>query len=176
MGIILNGNKPSKIIYNGAEPSLYFNGAKIWPESSPPPVTYNGYMVEMKWANNTSNLISTGPASQYPTKINNVAVTQSDLDPYYCFYSNNGTSWGSMSYSDYNDLFNNGLSLNAVGIRLYYWRTPASFTFSWFNTQTRPSTLTVNIYKCVDLENITLASTSSFMMDQYTYRTVTASL
>lgn len=35
MGILLNGNKPSKIIYNGAESSLYFNGSKIWPESSP---------------------------------------------------------------------------------------------------------------------------------------------
>lgn len=32
MGILLNGNKPSKIIYNGAESSLYYNGSKIWPE------------------------------------------------------------------------------------------------------------------------------------------------
>jgi surface protein len=35
MGILLNGNKPSKIIYNGAESSLYFNGSKIWPEGDP---------------------------------------------------------------------------------------------------------------------------------------------
>ena len=35
MGILINGNKPSKIIYNGAESSLYFNGSKIWPEASP---------------------------------------------------------------------------------------------------------------------------------------------
>lgn len=40
MGIILNGSKPSKIIYNGAEPSLYFNGSKIWPEAANlPPYT-----------------------------------------------------------------------------------------------------------------------------------------
>jgi hypothetical protein len=38
MGILLNGNKPSKIIYNGAESALYFNGSKIWPEASPTPV------------------------------------------------------------------------------------------------------------------------------------------
>ena len=31
MGLILNGNEPSKILYNGAEVSLYFNGSKIWP-------------------------------------------------------------------------------------------------------------------------------------------------
>ena len=37
MGIILNGSKPSKIIYNGAESSLYFNGSKIWPEEEPAP-------------------------------------------------------------------------------------------------------------------------------------------
>ena len=37
MGILLNGNKPSKIIYNGAESALYFNGSKIWPEASPAP-------------------------------------------------------------------------------------------------------------------------------------------
>lgn len=35
MGILLNGNKPSKIIYNGAESSLYFNGSKIWPDDTP---------------------------------------------------------------------------------------------------------------------------------------------
>lgn len=38
MGILLNGNKPSKIIYNGAESSLYFNGSKIWPEEEPAPI------------------------------------------------------------------------------------------------------------------------------------------
>ena len=37
MGIILNGSKPSKIIYNGAESALYFNGSKIWPEVAPDP-------------------------------------------------------------------------------------------------------------------------------------------
>lgn len=37
MGLILNGNAPSKMLYNGAEVSLYFNGSKIWPESSPTP-------------------------------------------------------------------------------------------------------------------------------------------
>ena len=37
MGIILNGSKPSKIIYNGAESALYFNGSKIWPEVAPKP-------------------------------------------------------------------------------------------------------------------------------------------
>jgi surface protein len=31
MGLILNGNAPSKMLYNGAEVSLYFNGSKIWP-------------------------------------------------------------------------------------------------------------------------------------------------
>lgn len=31
MGLILNSNAPSKMLYNGAEVSLYFNGSKIWP-------------------------------------------------------------------------------------------------------------------------------------------------
>lgn len=35
MGLILNGNAPSKMLYNGAEVSLYFNGSKIWPEEAP---------------------------------------------------------------------------------------------------------------------------------------------
>ena len=35
MGLILNGNAPSKILYNGAEVSLYFNGSKIWPDITP---------------------------------------------------------------------------------------------------------------------------------------------
>lgn len=37
MGLILNSNAPNKILYNGAEVSLYFNGSKIWPDSSPTP-------------------------------------------------------------------------------------------------------------------------------------------
>lgn len=36
MGLILNGNAPSKMLYNGAEVSLYFNGSKIWPVSLGP--------------------------------------------------------------------------------------------------------------------------------------------
>lgn len=35
MAIIINGNKPSSIIYNGVEATLYFNGNKIWPENIP---------------------------------------------------------------------------------------------------------------------------------------------
>ena len=35
MGLILNGNAPNKILYNGAEVSLYFNGSKIWPNAAP---------------------------------------------------------------------------------------------------------------------------------------------
>lgn len=35
MGLILNGNEPNKILYNGAEVSLYFNGSKIWPDITP---------------------------------------------------------------------------------------------------------------------------------------------
>lgn len=35
MGLILNGNAPNKILYNGAEVSLYFNGSKIWPAGTP---------------------------------------------------------------------------------------------------------------------------------------------
>lgn len=35
MGLILNGNAPNKILYNGAEVSLYFNGSKIWPAGDP---------------------------------------------------------------------------------------------------------------------------------------------
>lgn len=35
MGLILNGNAPNKILYNGAEVSLYFNGSKIWPDITP---------------------------------------------------------------------------------------------------------------------------------------------
>lgn len=36
MGLIINGNEPSKILYNGAEVSLYFNGSMIWPNTVPP--------------------------------------------------------------------------------------------------------------------------------------------
>ena len=36
MGLILNGNEPNKILYNGAEVSLYFNGSKIWPAGVDP--------------------------------------------------------------------------------------------------------------------------------------------
>ena len=32
MGIILNGNTPTHIMYNGTEATLYYNGVKIWPE------------------------------------------------------------------------------------------------------------------------------------------------
>jgi len=35
MGLILNGNAPNKILYNGAEVTLYFNGSKIWPNVAP---------------------------------------------------------------------------------------------------------------------------------------------
>ena len=35
MGLIINGNAPNKMLYNGAEVSLYFNGSKIWPEGDP---------------------------------------------------------------------------------------------------------------------------------------------
>lgn len=36
MGLIYNGSMPKKIIYNGAEVSLYFNGVKVWPDTIPP--------------------------------------------------------------------------------------------------------------------------------------------
>lgn len=42
MGLIFNGNKPSKIIYNGVESALYFNGSKIWPEDAPETVDIGG--------------------------------------------------------------------------------------------------------------------------------------
>lgn len=35
MGLILNGNKPNNVLYNGAGVSLYFNGSKIWPTVVP---------------------------------------------------------------------------------------------------------------------------------------------
>lgn len=38
MGIILNNSKPSKILYNGNEISLYLNGIKIWPEAPVDPL------------------------------------------------------------------------------------------------------------------------------------------
>lgn len=175
MGILINGNKPSKIIYNGAEPSLYYNGSKIWPESSPTPA-YVGYMVEMIWGDNNAHLITTGPASTKPTKINNVAITQSDLPSYCCRYIDTYNSWSTMSNSDYNSLFNGGLTLNTKSIRLYYPNTPASFTFSWYNTQRLWGSLIVNVYKWTDFDNITLASTNSIMMDQASYKSVTATL
>lgn len=31
MGLILNGNEPINVLYNGAGVSLYFNGSKVWP-------------------------------------------------------------------------------------------------------------------------------------------------
>lgn len=46
MGLILNGNAPSKMLYNGAEVSLYFNGSKIWPDGSPTPPTPPGPSID----------------------------------------------------------------------------------------------------------------------------------
>lgn len=36
MGLILNGNEPINVLYNGAGVSLYFNGSKIWPITPDP--------------------------------------------------------------------------------------------------------------------------------------------
>lgn len=57
MGIILNGSKPSKIIYNGAESTLYFNGSKIWPEVAPDPynpLSLPPYTIRVKYKDNST--------------------------------------------------------------------------------------------------------------------------
>ena len=168
-GIVYNGNTGYSFKINGVTPDVYYNGTKIWPASAP---AYVGYMVEMKWTNQYDVLpITTGPASTYPTKINSVAITQNDLPQYCCqYYDNNYRSWSTMSYSDYNSLFNNGLSLSTNGIRLYYQNTPGFFIFSWYNTEVRLNNFTVNVYKWTNFNNITLFKTSSYTMDSTQYR------
>ena len=66
MGLILNGNAPNKMLYNGAEVSLYFNGSKIWPETidyNPLGLPDNTVRVRTNDGNPPKNDSPTDPAS-----------------------------------------------------------------------------------------------------------------
>lgn len=79
MGIILNGSKPSKIIYNGAESTLYFNGSKIWPEVAPDPynpLSLPPYTIRVKYKDNstepTDKIVRAGCVLNQVSQIPNV--------------------------------------------------------------------------------------------------------
>lgn len=79
MGIILNGSKPSKIIYNGVESALYFNGSKIWPEASPAPTFDEVTIGSQTWM--SKNLaIDDGGEGIYTQTVN---YGQGDVVEYY---------------------------------------------------------------------------------------------
>ena len=65
MGLILNGNAPSKMLYNGAEVSLYFNGSKIWPEVNYNPLNLPANTVRVR--TNNGNPPIKGSSTTYNT-------------------------------------------------------------------------------------------------------------
>lgn len=92
MGLIFNGNKPSKIIYNGAESSLYFNGSKIWPESDPyNPLNLPANTVRVKTSD--GNAPVRGSQASYET----ATLVPGTTDVYDVYKS--GTSFQSLLYN-----------------------------------------------------------------------------
>ena len=109
MGILLNGSKPSKIIYNGAESSLYFNGYKIWPEEA----IYELWVNDNTQYTSTTDIPLTGMPAQsdlnYVTFIFDAKYSPSSGVADYMFLTSSyGIIWRSRYYS--------GRGLGFVGI------------------------------------------------------------
>lgn len=107
MGLILNGGSPSKMLYNGAEVSLYFNGSKIWPESSPTPSFDEVTIGTQTWM--AKNLaINDGGAGIYTETVN---YGQGDVVEYYYTWdaankiASTITGWHLPSVSEFETLF-----------------------------------------------------------------------
>jgi uncharacterized protein (TIGR02145 family) len=129
MGILVNGNKPSKIIYNGAESSLYFNGSKIWPESSPAPTFDEVTIGTQIWlAKNLS--IDDGQGG-----INTQTVDYGQGNVVECFYTweaanrvaNSITGWHLPSQEEWATLVNYMGGYTVAGTKL-------KATYGWTNT------------------------------------------
>lgn len=86
MGIILNNSKPSKILYNGNEISLYLNGIKIWPETEP--FRWDGYVVTVRYSDGSSSQVS---AQGF--KMNGNTVASTDVKMGYLYTQDGASQW-----------------------------------------------------------------------------------
>lgn len=75
MGLILNGNEPNKILYNGAGVSLYFNGSKIWPITPDPynPLNLPANTVRVRTSDGNAPTKSDGASYETATLVSGTA-------------------------------------------------------------------------------------------------------
>lgn len=115
MGLILNGNAPSKLIYNGAEVSLYFNGSKIWPESSP---SFDEVTIGTQTWMSKNLSINDGGTGIYTRTVN---YGQGDVIEYYYTWAaairiaNSINGWHLPSLSEWNALTNGTMLKSTYG-------------------------------------------------------------
>lgn len=115
MGLILNGNAPSKIIYNGAEVSLYFNGSKIWPEEAP---GFDEVTIGTQTWMSKNLSINDGGTGIYTRTVN---YGQGDVIEYYYTWAaatriaNSINGWHLPSLSEWNALTNGTMLKSTYG-------------------------------------------------------------
>jgi len=162
MGLILNGNAPSKIIYNGVEVSLYFNGSKIWPEGDPyNPLNLPPNTVRVRTRN--GNPPNKGTTTSYDT----ATLVPGTTDVYDVYKS--GTSFRSMLVDASNVIEVLGANTNGItnmDYMFYYCDRLASVSLFDTSSVTSMERMFLN---CRSLISVPLFDTSNVTTTYYMF-------
>ena len=164
MGLLLNGNAPNKILYNGVEVSLYFNGSKIWPDGSPTPPTPDPYNPLNLPANTVRVRTSDGNApikgtGLFAATYEIATLVAGTIDVYDVYKS--GTSFKRFLYGSTNVV--EILGANTTGITemgSMFYNCSALTSVPLFNTSNVTSMESM-FYNCSALTSVPLFNTSS---------------
>ena len=163
MGLILNGNAPNKMLYNGAEVSLYFNGSKIWPETIDP---YNPLNLP---ANTVRVRTSDGnpPIKGSSTTYNTATLVTGTTDVYDVYKS--GTNFNMFLYLSTNVI--EVLGANTTGItrmESMFYNCTSLTTVTLFDTSS-VTTMKEMFSNCTSLTSVPLFNTSNVQTMYYTF-------
>ena len=154
MGILLNGNKPSKIIYNGVETALYYNGSKIWPEGDPyNPLNLPANTVRVRTSNGNV------PVKKSSTTYETATLVPGTTDVYDVYKS--GTNFKNFLYQSTNVVEILGANTTGITDMSYMFFSCSSLTsISLFDTSSVIN-MSYMFYSCTLLTTVPLFDTSS---------------
>lgn len=155
MGLILNGNGPREILYNGAGVSLYFNGSKIWPITPDPynPLNLPPNTIRVRTSDGDPPIIK-----EY-TSYKTATLVDGTTDIYDVYKS--GDSFDYLLYDSLNVI--EVLGANTVGIYNMYQMFSGCIqlaTVAIFNT-TSLTVMSKMFYDCRALTTVPLFDTSN---------------
>lgn len=155
MGLILNGNAPNKILYNGSEVSLYFNGSKIWPETIDPYNPLNLPPNTVRVRTSDGNAPTKGSDTSYETATL-VAGTTNVYDVY-----KSGTSFSYLLYSARNVIEVLGANTTGITNMSYMFRSCTTLTSVPLFDTSAVVTMTYMFQNCQALTSVPLFNTSA---------------